>query len=72
MANEVHFWLFIFICAVAVLMFFDLMRRKESFEFERMDPGDLANPDPQNVYVSLTALQEAEDNFEPSVGPYIL
>jgi hypothetical protein len=75
MADEIHFWLFVIICFVAVFMFFDLQRSKEGYDTEgiyRMDPTDLANPDPRNMYVSLTSLQEAEDNFEPSVGPYLM
>jgi hypothetical protein len=45
----------------------------EGFEgIYRMDPTDIANPDPKNVYVTLNALTEAEKNFEADVGPYML
>ena len=75
-SDDVHFWIFVIICFVAVFMFFDLQKgrwRSERYDgLYRMDPTDVANPSPNNIYVSLAALQEAEQNFSPDTGPYLM
>jgi hypothetical protein len=73
MSGDIDFWVFVVICFIAIFMFFDLQRSKEGYDgFYRMDSTDTANPSPNNVYVSLTSLKQAEDNFSPDVGPYLL
>lgn len=75
MEDDVGFWSFVIICFIAVFMFLDLQRcrHKEGYDgLYRMDPTDSANPSPNNIYVPLTALQQAENNFSASDGPYML
>lgn len=75
-SEDVYFWVFILICVVAFLTFINLHNHKywkEGYEgIYRMDPTDIASPSPNNVYVTLNALTEAEKNFDVNAGPYML
>ena len=74
--EDLYFWVFVLICIIAFAMVFNMYGSqlglfKEGFDgINHLDPTDLANPDPKNVYVTLNALTAAEKNFQPDVGPY--